>query len=334
YRFGSWRLQPVTIPEFRTANRRSPAPERHRQANLRVVSLNLGNLFNGDGRGDGFPTRRGAQRTGDYERQLDRLGAQIRATDADILAVSELENDGYHRHSALAQLAEELGGRWRFVKAGTDAHDDDIRNALLYRSDRVRPRGQASLIDGGSFRRWHRPAVAQGFELAAGSETVTVVAVHLKSKSCRKAPPSQQDRGDGQACFARARTEAAGDLARWRPPGKDRGLVLLAGDFNAYAREDPLSLLAEQGFRDLVRHFHGTDTQTFRYHGRHGTLDYQLASEALARRVLDSRIWSVNAEEPRIWSYNAGQGMAVPPDYPWRASDHNPVITDLRLADP
>lgn len=333
YRFGNWRLQPVATPGFVASNPRQAAPGRHPHANLRVVALNLGNLFNGDGQGQGFPTARGAQTHNGYQRQLDRLAAQIRATDADILAVSELENDGYHPHSALAELAAELGQSWRYARGNTDSHDDDIRNALLYRSDRVQAVAPAELIDNGPFRRWHRPALAQGFKLTGGSETLTVVAVHLKSKSCRNAPGPQRDSGDGQACFAAARTDAARALARWRPSGgSEHSPVLLAGDFNAYAMEDPLTVLREEGYSDLVRRFHGTGAGTFRYHGRHGTLDYHLANEALAGRVLASRIWSVNAEEPRIWAYSADNGIAaVPKDFPWRASDHNPVITDLRL---
>lgn len=332
YRFGNWRLQPADTPGFVAANPRQAAPERHPRTNLRVVALNLGNLFNGDGQGQGFPTARGAQTPSDYQRQLHRLATQIRATDADILAVSELENDGYHPHSALAELAAELGRSWRYARGNTDSHDDDIRNALLYRSDRVRPVAPAELLDRGPFRRWHRPALAQGFELSGGSETLTVVAVHLKSKSCRNAPRQQRDAGDGQACFAAARADAARALARWQPSGgNEHSPVLLAGDFNAYAMEDPLTILDEEGYSDLVRRFHGTDAGTFRYHGRHGTLDYHLANRALAGRVLASHIWSVNAEEPRIWAYDADNGIAVPEEFPWRASDHNPVITDLRL---
>ena len=184
-------------------------------------------------------------------------------------------------------------------------------------------------MDQGAFTHWHRPALTQQFELAGGSDTLTIVAVHLKSKSCRNAPASQQATGDGQACFARARAEAARELAS-RESG-DESAVLLVGDFNAYAMEDPLRILAAAGYQDLVREFHGPRTQTFRFHGRQGTLDYHLANPSARKQVLASHVWSVNAEEPRIWAYDAHTDMDLPPTYIWRASDHNPVITDLRL---
>ncbi|WP_328185388.1 ExeM/NucH family extracellular endonuclease [Marinobacter sp. OP 3.4] len=332
YRFGNWRLQPLTQPDIHHANPRQMPPTRHQEANLRVVSLNLGNLFNGDGQGNGFPTDRGARTPASYQRQLARLSSQIRATNPDILAVSELENDGYDGNSALAELARAIGDHWRFVEGGTDRDDDAIRNALLYRSDRVQPTGSATLIDDGAFRQWHRPALAQTFRRIDGRTALTVIAVHLKSKSCRNAPAAQQDRRDGQACFAQARESAARALARWRPDAKGKDhLILLAGDFNAYARETPLQVLGNTGYTDLIAHFHGLEQGTFRYHGRLGTLDYHLANPELMERVKASHVWSANAEEPRMRAYNTTTDTDVAEDSPWRASDHNPVITDLRL---
>ncbi|MFL1404850.1 ExeM/NucH family extracellular endonuclease [Marinobacter sp. M1N3S26] len=332
YRFGNWRLQPLTQPDIYHATPRQMPPTRHREANLRVVSLNLGNLFNGDGQGQGFPTARGARDHASYQQQLARLSRQIQATDPDILAVSELENDGYGDNSALAELARTIGDHWRFIEGGTDQDDDVIRNALLYRSDRVQPTGPATLINDGAFRQWHRPALAQAFRRIDGGAALTVIAVHLKSKGCHNAPAAQQDRRDGQACFAEARESAARALGRWRPDGNGKDhLILLAGDFNAYAREAPLQVLGDTGYTDLIAHFHGLEQGTFRYHGRLGTLDYHLANDALMKRVKASHIWSVNAEEPRLRAYNATTDTDVPEDSPWRASDHNPVMTDLRL---
>ena len=332
YRFGHWRLQPLSRPDILDRNPRDMPPARDPKASLRVVSLNLGNLFNGDGRSDGFPSDRGAPSHRAYQQQLARLVHQIRATEPDILAVSELENDGYGENSAPADLARALGEHWRFVKGGTDRHNDAIRNGLLYRHDRVRTQGPASLITTEAFKRWHRPALAQGFRLVGGEATVTVVSVHMKSRNCRNAPPAQKDVGDGQGCYAAAREAASRQLAHWRPPDTgEKSLVLLAGDFNAYAREAPIQVLAEPGYTDLIAHFHGLEQQTFRYHGRQGTLDYHVANEALRERVTASHIWSVNAEEPRLWAYDAEKAPPVPDDFLWRASDHNPVITDIRL---
>lgn len=332
YRFGHWRLQPMSTPRILHTNPRQMPPQRHPGTTLRVVSLNLGNLFNGNGEGGGFPTPRGAATQRAYRQQLDRLVHQIQATDPDILAVSELENDGDGEQSALADLARALGDSWHFVSKGRAPHGDAIRTGLLYRGDRVSTQGQAAWISNDAFRQWHRPALAQTFRAAGGGEPLTVVSVHLKSKSCRSARSAQQDQGDGQGCFAAARQAAAIQLGQWQPDTAGRNPpILLAGDFNAYAREAPLRVLADAGYTDLIANHQGLEQQTFRYHGRQGTLDYHLANKALGPRVLASYIWSSNAEEPRLWDYDADDNPSVPASFPWRASDHNPVITDLRL---
>src|SRR5690606_24453768 len=62
---------------------------------LRLASLNLQNLFNGDGRGGGFPTPRGAATPEEYAAQLARLVATLTSLDADIVALLEPENDGH-----------------------------------------------------------------------------------------------------------------------------------------------------------------------------------------------------------------------------------------------
>ena len=68
---------------------------------------------------------------------------------------------------------------------------------------------------------------------------------------------------------------------------------------------------------------------TYRYKGEKGTLDYALASQSLRPRVLQAQTWLMNADEPRALGY---QGMSQSDQQgPWRSSDHNPVIIDLRL---
>ncbi len=57
WRYGTWRLQPVAgaAPVFdAAANPRRAAPPRHPDADVRVVSFNVFNYFNGDGHGGGF----------------------------------------------------------------------------------------------------------------------------------------------------------------------------------------------------------------------------------------------------------------------------------------
>src|SRR5690606_13472694 len=130
---------------------RPPVPEL--QPGLRVASFNLENYFNGNGRGGGFPTPRGARSRADLERQQAKLISALVGLRADVAGLLEVENDGYGRHSALAQLVDALNaavaeaegkpevGDYRFVETAEAPGEDPIRVALIYRASAVEPVG-------------------------------------------------------------------------------------------------------------------------------------------------------------------------------------------------
>lgn len=322
-RHGQYRLQLTAAPAI-TAAARPPAPVV--DSDLRIAALNLHNLFNGDGRGGGFPTARGARTPGDWAAQQARLVATLRALDPDIAALMEMENDGDGPDSSLAQFTAALGGDWRFVAAGHGPGEDEIRVALLYRASRVRPVGRPATLEHGPFAGHSRAPLAQAFVALAGGRAAgpafTVAANHFKSKGCRGATGADADQADGQACWNATRTESAGQLAAWLatdPTGSGSELALIVGDLNAYGQEDPLRLLRAAGWHDA---FAGADPApyTYVYDGQSGRLDHALLSPALAARLAGATIWHGNADEPEA----AGTG-------PWRSSDHDPLLLGFRL---
>lgn len=330
FRFGQWRLQPVTQPRFEIVNPRPQAPAAPAAGNLRVASFNLGNYFNGDGTGS-FESSRGADNSAEFSAQTARLKAAIGGLQADVLAVMELENDGYGTDSALASLAGALGEPWRAVRADGRTGRDAIRVGLLYRADRVEPVGPVHVQPASHSG---RPALAQAFRSPAGPESFRVAAVHFKSKNCRNASGADRDQNDGQGCYAATRRQAARGLADWlaelpKPSGHLGNLI--AGDLNSYAREWPLLTLADAGFVDLVRRHRGDTAYTYQYRGRAGTLDYLLADDALAERSSGARTWGINADETVALAYDRLPMPAAGRPVPWRSSDHDPLFTDLRL---
>lgn len=342
YRFDGWRLQPQQAPVFHPTNPRAAAVEQQVAArpagsNLRVLSLNLHNFFNGNGRDGGFPTARGAETGSQFADQRRRLVAALTAPDPDVIALSELENDGYGEHSAIAELAQALGQHWRFVRAGAEGGSegernggDAIRNGLLFRADRIVPVSTPQQPGQGIWAGLGRPPLAQAFRPAGGGQAVRIVAVHLKSKSCRGASGANRDQQDGQGCYARRRERAAQTMIRWLDSLTDPGGLagtLVTGDLNAYARETAITRFTDAGYTDLLRHFQGDSAYTYRYRGRSGTLDYSLASTGLADRVLQTTSWRINADESADLDYRG----AVAVTGPWRSSDHDPLITDLAL---
>ena len=329
-RHGSWRVQ-VDRP---LALEPAPRPQPPQVAGtLKVAAFNLENLFNGDGHGGGFPTPRGAKSPQAYQAQLAKLVATVHGLDPDIAALMELENDGYGPESGLAQLVDALnadGAQWRFVDAGHGPGGDTIRVGLVYRADRVAPRGRPAVLEGGPFGERSRVPLAQAFVRRGGQRELVVVANHFKSKGCSEASGAEADQGDGQGCWNALRTDSAQRLHAWlqqRPAGSRARRIVILGDFNAYTMEDPLHWLrSEGGWVDAFAAAGVARPYSYVYDGLSGRLDHALLSPALAPLLRGAAKWHINADEPDDAGY-AGRNLPGP----WRSSDHDPLLLGFDL---
>jgi hypothetical protein len=176
-----------------------------------------------------------------------------------------------------------------------------------------------------------------------------LIANHLKSKGCSDftAGPGDADSGDGQGCFNARRVLQADELRSFVAQVQSMSGVtdtLLVGDFNAYAKEDPIADLTGNGFVDQIGRFldvPGADSYGYSYvfNGSSGRLDHAIASNTLSPKVTGVTEWHINADEPLVIDYN--QEFKQPacatcgPDYytptPYRASDHDPIVVGLNL---
>lgn len=206
-RYGAWRLQPVPgarTPTFgASANPRTAAPARDPRANLRVASFNVLNYFNGDGAGGGFddPSNRGAKNYEEFVRQDAKIVSALKALDADVIGLMEIENDGYGPLSAVRQLAAKLGENWRVVDPGSARLGGDaIAVALIYDSRKVKPIGNAATL---AIDDKNRQPLAQTFRPLGGSRAVTVAVNHLKSKNCPDATGDDLDQETARAAGMR-----------------------------------------------------------------------------------------------------------------------------------
>ncbi|WP_323122107.1 ExeM/NucH family extracellular endonuclease [Burkholderia alba] len=344
-RYNAWRLQPVpgaAVPAFdASANPRTAAPARHPQADVRVASFNVLNYFNGDGKGGGFsdPNNRGASSAKEFARQETKIVSALKALDADVIGLMEIANNGYGDLSAVRQLASKLGDGWRVVDPGLPKLGGDaIAVAMLYNSRSVEPVGRAATLE---IDNKNRQPLAQTFRRIGGARNVTVAVNHLKSKNCPDAAGDDLDQGDGQGCWNATRVRAAGKVADWlagSPTGAAAEGVLLIGDLNSYAKEDPVRLLETRGYVNLVSRFVGGDAYSYVYNGEAGYIDHALASPTLASRVKATSEWHINADEPvslqYTFSYKSAEQKETyyAPDA-YRSSDHDPVLIDLALAD-
>ena len=293
---------------------------------LRIVGMNLHNYFNGDGKGRGFPTPRGAKTKVDFRKQRSRIGAAIKALNPDVLGVMELENDGFGPQSAsedFIQLAEnETGNSWAATRPAHDnTGDDAITVGMFYRTDRLKTIGPAQTLTGTEFTRSRQPQ-AQLFQQLTDGGKVLVVVNHLKSKGSCPDSGENSNQKDGQGCWNPMRLASAKKMAAWAKniataAGTDN--ILILGDMNAYRLEQPVSAIRDAGFTELMDGKPG-ENYSFVYYGQHGTLDYAFSSDALLEDVQQAFIWHVNSpvpsniELPQAWS-----GF----------SDHDPVVVDV-----
>ncbi len=112
--------------------------------------------------------------------------------------------------------------------------------------------------------------------------------------------------------------------------------VLLIGDFNAYAMEDPIRAFAAAGYADTVAQFIGDDAYSYAFDAQWGYLDSALASASLIPQITGVGELHINADEPSALDYNTDYkderliDLLYSPD-PYRAADHDPLLVGLRL---
>jgi predicted extracellular nuclease len=295
---------------------------------LRVVNANLLNFFNGDGRGGGFPAERGAETREEFREQQARTRAALAVMNPDLLAVQELENDGFDGASAAASLLELLDdgrdGEFEVIRRSENRLGRDVITVgLFYRRDVLEPVGASHTLDSLPFQDLSRQPLAQLFREKHSGETFLVAVNHLKSKGSCPEARDDVNANHGQGCWNIARTAAVDALLPWLEGlAGDSGTrhILILGDMNAYRMEDPVRRFLDAGYPELVERLAGLPQYSHRYFGQAGTLDYAFASPSLADLATYAEIWHINADWP--------QGMTLPE--PWlRMSDHDPVIVDF-----
>lgn len=340
YGFDDWRLQPVTPINsdtagadkagFTTANAR-PATAPEVGGDVQVAAFNVFNYFTTFSEDDS--DARGAKNQAFFDVQRSKIITAINGLDADVVALMEIENSVHFGDGtpdvALQNLVNGLN-----ADAGTDVWDyvetpdallntttDVITNAIIYKKAEVTPVGDPMAgIDESVWGNAREP-IAQAFDM--DGRTVSVVANHFKSKSGDGAEPA-----DGQGHFNADRTAQAQSLLEFTGEIADASGsedVLLLGDFNAYAKEDPINVFSEAGWSDLVP-ANAAGQYTYTFDGELGSLDHAIASPSLSASITGTGVWTINSSE---WSDRGYAFGATEAGTPYRSSDHDPVIVGI-----
>ena len=347
----AFKLQPTEAPRFSRTNPRPLAPSL--PAGVKVASANVLNFFTtftngGDawgrtGQGCTIGTRtsasecRGADNMAEFLRQRNQIVASLKSLDADVVGLMEIQNNG---DVAVNYLVEQLNAAigqpvYAAVPAPAATGTDAIRVAMIYKPAVVSLAGGA-LSDGDRIN--NRPPMAQTFKAGNGAR-FSVVVNHFKSKaSCGGASDGDLDPGNGQGCWDTVRVNQAARLADYFIPQVVQAAgdpdVLVIGDLNAYAFENPINLLTGKGFVNQIERFVRPLGMPYSYvfDGQAGYLDHALASASLSPQVAGAAEWHNNADEPEHIDYNLGDTEQDPyREGAYRASDHDPVVVSLAL---
>ena len=356
----SYRIQPVETANFTGAARPTAAdvPASVANAEIKVGAFNVLNYFSTLGTAN-FTTPNGTTQAGrgatdatEFARQQAKIVEGILGLNADVVALNEIQNNGFGAGSAIQSLVDALNAKagsavYDFVKgpfkSGTGeaptAGDDAIMVALIYKTDKVELVGQAAVPDASydAFTATYgsRVPLARTFKSKLDNAEFTVVANHFKSKGSGTAAQGT-DSGDGQGNSVIARQKAAEQLKAWmdtQPTGSNDADILLLGDFNSYGQEAPITWLEANGYTKVSQGL------SYSFDGLWGSLDHALASSSLAGQVAGAYKWGINAEEPALLDYNMefkndAQDASYYSADPYRASDHNPLVIGLNLTAP
>ncbi|MEV7607228.1 ExeM/NucH family extracellular endonuclease [Paenarthrobacter sp. NPDC089322] len=287
---------------------------------------------------------RGAANAENFERQQAKIVSAITKAGADVVSLEEIENSaqfGKDRDDALSKLVDALNvrtpGVWDYVRTPANApplsDEDMIRTAFIYKKAVAAPLGESIIHnDTVAFASARKP-LAQVFKPVGADDDKKFIAIvnHFKSKGSA-ATPDDTDKGQGASNIARTRqAESLLAFANELQASKGTDKVFLIGDFNAYAKEDPINVLTGAGYTDLED---GTGKHSYLFGGMVGSLDHILASPAAHNVVTGTDIWNINSVESVALEYSRYNNNVTNyyAEDEFRASDHDPVVVGLNLA--
>lgn len=308
-----------------------------------------------------LPGPRGAANQANFLRQEAKELAAINTMDADVMSLEEVENStkvgDTDRDDAIIRLVGQLnahwaaahpayvGDRWAYAPSPRTAaqptllEQDAIRSAFIYNPQAVELVGPSRiLLNSAPFRNAREP-LAQAFKpLGSGrANAFGVIVNHFKSKgdSSGTASGDNVDLGDGAGSYNGDRKRQAAALLAFSDQFQaDRGIdkMFLTGDYNAYAKEDPIKVITDGGYHDL----HPADNeQTYSFGGLAGSLDHVFANEAAHAMVTGEDVWSINANESVYYEYSRYNSNVtdLSAANPFRSSDHNPEIIGIDVGE-
>ena len=266
----------------------------------------------------------GADSKAEHEKQRAKVSKALAKVNADIYGFVEIEQG----QSALAEIAADLtrntGRRFTYINDGGSASGSYTKAGYVYCSDKVQPYGNMRHNNEGVTNR----KKMQAFVEKSTGEKFIFSLNHFKAKSGRGSGDNA-DKGDGQGTFNGDRVREAKSVLSHYAADRvyfEDSDILIMGDLNAYAMEDPITTLRDGGMIDLHRAFHADSSYSYVYRGYAGYLDHALCNNTLYPQVTGMVAYHINSDESDSYTYDKSNDQTM-----FRCSDHDPVIVGLRL---
>lgn len=323
------KLTEEDLPKFDEWRRFGSAePSPRTEGVIRVATYNLENLF--DGEDD--PTLSGRQEDIDDEKprhELIALARTIKRIDADVLCVEEVES-----LAALTAFRDTyLAGLGYEHIVSIDAGDErGIEQAVLSRFPLSegenwpqKPLGGKHPAKYGNQENWyagepivfHRSPLMVDVTVPAGARgnddayTLTVVVVHHKS-------------GRYSGYWREAEAKGLAEILKAARKANPERNVLVLGDFNATTGTPEVKTLLRAGFTDLADEA-GLSGDAAVSHESGRRIDLILANEAAMGEILPETLFVLGTP-----ARPDGIDWRDMPTFEGYASDHYPVVVDLR----
>ena len=273
---------------------------------------------------ENFGTGYGPDNQSEHTKQRAKVSKALAKINADLYGFVEIEQG----QSALAELAADLskntGRKFSYINDGGSASGSYTKAGYVYCSDVLEPHGSLRYNNEGVDNR----KKTQAFREKATGEVFLYSVNHFKAKS-GKGSGDNADKGDGQGTYNGDRVrEAKSVLNHYGSDSYYYGDedILIMGDLNAYAMEDPIKVLREGGMIDLHRAFHADSSYSYVYRGQAGYLDHALCNSTLYPHVTGMVAYHINSDESDSYTYDKSSDQTM-----FRSSDHDPVLVGLRL---
>lgn len=258
-----------------------------------------------------------------HQAQQKKVSAALKKINADIFGLVELEQGDAAIREIVTDLNENLPGRdYHFFHDAISGSSQ--KSDYVYDANVVEPIGYPYEND---TKVKSRKKLLCFREKATGEKFIFSIN-HFKAKS------NPETANNGQGMYNEVRVEEANSVISYYRkyyPNKaiqDKDLLVM-GDLNSYAKEDPINVLLENELIDLHRAFHADSSYSYQYKGKAGYLDHALCNGTLRPQITGVAAYHINSDEDDYYNYT---NCSRHNDYTmFRCSDHDPVLVGLKL---